>query len=256
MLINPVHGIPALTVKIGGERAVLVADLHLGIEGELTTKGVSLPSQIPRIRDRLVELIEKKKPDRLIMLGDVKHNVPIASWREWRELPSLFETLSRLVRVEVIPGNHDGDLRGMIPESVRICGVKGIVLGKKKRIGLSHGHAWPGPELFKTEWLICGHNHPAVEFKDKLGARTVEPVWLKAELEPSKLPKSIRIGIKGEPPRLLVIPAFGELVGGAPVNKAMPKELIGPLFKAGVVKLRKARAYLLDGTFLGEVGKL
>jgi hypothetical protein len=144
----------------------------------------------------------------------------------------------------------------MIPEGIKVHGVGGVVLGKKKRVGLAHGHAWPKPELFKTELLVLGHNHPAIEFKDKLGGRVIEPVWLRAELRQSKLPKRIRAAVEGELPRLLVIPAFGELVSGAPVNRQMPRELIGPLFKAGAIKLGEAQAYLLDGTFLGEVGKI
>jgi hypothetical protein len=255
MSVAPIDGFPALLVKIGRERSLVVADLHLGIEGEYADKGISLPSQIPKIKKELLNLVEKEKPHRLIILGDVKHGIPIASLQEWRELPGFFEELSALVEIWVIPGNHDGDLKGMIPRNVVIHDVKGVTLGKRKRVGLVHGHAWPGLELFNTEVLIMGHNHPAIEFKDKLGGKIVEPIWLKAKLKVSNLPKKIRCVIK-EPPKLLVVPAFNELVGGAPVNRALPKELIGPLFKSGAVELGKAEAYLLDCTFLGEVGRL
>ena len=256
MAAVPIYGTPALVVSIGRERTLVVADLHLGLEGELAKKGVSLPSQIPKVKERLFELIERRKPDRLIFLGDVKHNVPIASWHEWRELPGFFEELTKLVRVEVIRGNHDGGLDGMVPKCVIIHGAKGIVLGKRRHIGLMHGHTWPSPELLNTKLLVAAHNHPAVEFRDELGGRTVEPIWLRAKLDASKFPKKIGGQIKGELPELLVMPAFSELVGGAAVNRGIPKELIGPMFKAGAVKLEKAEVYLLDGTFLGEVRDL
>lgn len=256
MTAVPVRGNPALIVRAGRERTLVVADLHLGTEGELAEKGISLPSQVPRVRKRLLWLIKKLKPDRLILLGDVKHNIPIASWQEWRELPGFFEELSKLVRVEIVRGNHDGGLEGMVPKSVVIHNAKGIVLGKRRRVGLMHGHTWPSPELLDTELLVAAHNHPAIEFRDKFGVRTIEPVWLKGGLNAVKFPKKIRGKIKGELPELLVMPAFSELVGGAAVNRGIPRELIGPMFKAGAVRLDEAEAYLLDGTFLGKVRDL
>ena len=256
MVATPIRGAPALVIKSARKRSLIVADLHLGIEGELASKGVSLPSQIPKVKERLLELIKRRRPDRLIFLGDVKHNVPIASWQEWRELPGFFEELTKLVHVEIIRGNHDGGLEGMVPRGVKIHGARGIVFGRRKRVGLMHGHTWPSPEVLNTKLLVVAHNHPAVEFRDELGGRTIEPVWLRAKLDASKFPGRLQEQIEGELPELLVMPAFSELVGGAAVNRGIPKELIGPMFKAGVVKLDEAEAYLLDGTFLGEVRDL
>jgi hypothetical protein len=241
---------------MGRERALVVADLHLGIEAELASGGVDLPSQMPRVKERLIELIQQQEPDRLIFLGDVKHNVPVAAWQEWRELPEFFADLAKLVRVEIVLGNHDGDIEGMVPSSVAIHGSKGLVLGKHRRAGLIHGHAWPLPEVLKVDTLIAAHNHPAVEFRDELGARTIEPVWLRCKLEPKKFPDKLRAAIKGDGPELWVMPAFSELVGGSAVNRAIPEELLGPMFKAGTVRLDNAEAYLLDGTFLGTVAAL
>lgn len=254
MKATPIYGVPALKVKSARENVLVIADLHIGIESELAGRGVALPSQVPKIKERLFELIERERSKRLIFLGDVKHNVPIATWQEWRELPAFFEELAKHVRVEVVPGNHDGGLRGMVPNDVKIHGVGGILLGKS--IGLIHGHAWPSLELMKAKLLVFAHNHPAVKFRDELGARTIEPAWLKCKLDPSKLPKKLRVAAKNSAPELLVMPAFGELVGGAAVNRALPKELIGPIFKSGAARIEDAEVYLLDGTCLGLVKNL
>ena len=254
--IFPIYDSPALTVKMESERVLVVADLHLGLESELACKGVVLPSQVSKVKVRLLELIRKQKPDKLIFLGDVKHNVPIATWQEWRELPELFEELGELARVEVVRGNHDGGLGGMVPRVVRIHPVRGLVLGERERLGLMHGHTWPAPELLQTELIVSAHNHPAVEFRNRHGARALEPVWLRCGLDRSKLPKKLRCTPGKGLPELLVIPAFSELVGGAAVNRAIPEELLGPMFKSGAVKLDEARIYLLDGTFLGTVASL
>ena len=254
MTATPIYGAPTLKVKSAKENALVVADLHMGIESELAGRGVVLPSQVPKVKERLLSLIEQEAPKRLIFLGDVKHNVPIATWQEWRELPAFFEELTKFVRVEVVPGNHDGGLKGMVPSDVKIHGAGGILLGKS--IGLVHGHAWPSPELMKAKLLISAHNHPAVEFRDGLGARTVEPAWLRCKLNPSKLPKKLRGAAGNSVPKLLVMPAFSELVGGAAVNRAVPKELIGPIFKSGAARIEDAEVYLLDGTCLGPVRNL
>ena len=252
-MIVPVKGAPAMLLRHGEERILVVADLHLGIESGLVAEGISLPSQTPRIRDRLIELISNSSPSRLIILGDVKHNVPISSWQEWRELPALFEELSGLVRVEVVKGNHDGGLEGMLPRGVSVHGPRGIVIGKRRKVGLVHGHTWPSPEVMRSDIIIAGHNHPAVEFRDELGGRIVAPVWLRCRINSEKLPPSLKKAAGKAPPRMIVLPAFGELVGGAPVNREIPQELIGPMFRTGAVAIDEADAYMIDGTFLGKV---
>lgn len=256
MVAVPIYGARALVLELERERVLVAADLHLGLEAELAGKGIELPSQIPKVRERLLRLIRQEEPDRLIFLGDVKHNVPITSWQEWRDLPDFFSELSEHVQVEILPGNHDGDIEGLVPRGVVIHDPRGMVIGEHKEIGLMHGHTWPGAELLKTNMIITGHNHPVVEFRDELGARVTEPAWLRYRLEPSKFPKKLQAEIEGEGPQVLVTPAFSELISGAAVNRAMPEELLGPIFKAGAAKLDEAEVYLLDGTFLGEVRSL
>ena len=250
-MIKPIHGAPALVIKQAGEDALVVADLHLGIESQLASRGVVLPSQIPGSKELLLKLIDQENPNRLIFLGDVKHNVPTATWQEWRDLPAFFEALAKQTDVEIVKGNHDGGIEGMVPPGVKIWGARGLVLGKRKRVGLLHGHTWPSPELLNTELIVAAHNHPAVEFRDELGGRAIEPVWLRCELEPSRLPKKLLDAVRGKPPELLIMPAFGSLVGGAAINRTMPQELLGPIFRAA--RIGDAQIYLLDGTHLGKV---
>lgn len=248
MGISPIPGEPALLDP--QERRLVVADLHLGLEAELLSKGISLPSQIPETKERLLRLAEKYRVRKILFLGDVKHNVPRTTWQEWRELPSFFEELARSFEIDIIPGNHDGDLEGMIPKGVRILPVRGVSYG---RVGFIHGHAWPSLDVLKTEQLVMGHNHPAVELRDEMGGRVIEPAWLRVKLDASKLPEELRLE---NPPELIVMPSFSSLVKGAPVNRRLEDELIGPLFRCGAASLEKAEVYLLDGTYLGRVEEL
>ncbi len=256
MVAVPIYCARALTLELEGERALIAADLHLGLEVELSKMGIELPNQLPKVKERLLRLVQQEEPDRLILLGDVKHNVPITSWQEQRDLPDFFAELGEHARVEILPGNHDGNIKGLVPEGTVVHDPRGIVVGEGKRVGLLHGHAWPNPELLKTDLIITGHNHPAVEFRDELGARMTEPVWLRYGIDPSKFPKKLQGEIEGDGPQILVAPAFSELISGAAVNRALPEELLGPIFKSGAAKLDGAEVYLLDGTFLGTLGDL
>lgn len=228
----------------------MVTDLHLGLEGELLSKGISLPSQIPEARERLLRLVEEHRVRKVLFLGDVKHNVPRTTWQEWRELPSFFEELLKRAQVEIIPGNHDGDLEGMLPRGAKLLPVTGVRYGG---VGFAHGHAWPSREVLQAEELVMGHNHPALELRDKIGGRVVEPVWLKARLDPRQLPGEVRVESS---PEVLVMPSFSKLIKGAPVNRQVAEELIGPLFRCGALSLAEAEVYLLDGTYMGKVRDL
>jgi len=55
---------------------------------------------------------------------------------------------------------------------------------------------------------------------------------------------------------MVLMPAFNDLLGGLPVNAEAPKSLLGPLLRTGAVKIDGFEAYLLDGTFLGDVNLL
>jgi hypothetical protein len=44
--------------------------------------------------DRILSYIQTNSPDRVILLGDVKHNVPQVSWQEKGEIPRFLEKLA------------------------------------------------------------------------------------------------------------------------------------------------------------------
>ena len=76
--ITPILEEPALIVR-NTEISLVVADIHLGIEWDLYRSGINLPSQMKGRLDRLLGYIQANSPDRVILLGDVKHNVPKVS---------------------------------------------------------------------------------------------------------------------------------------------------------------------------------
>jgi len=229
-------------------KTLIIADLHIGIEHEFYRDGINVPSQTGKMAERIEKLIKQTGVERLVIIGDVKHKVPGISWQEEKEVPKFFERLSGLVRVEVVPGNHDGNLKDLAP-GVKIHKSSGFLL---KNMYMSHGHTWPEPEFLKSDYILIGHEHPVFEFKCGLGYRWLEPVWLRVKLDKSRLGRKYKNVRKV--PELIAVPAFNPFLGGIAVNRSQKEELLGPLIKC--TDMKRAKVYLLDGTFLGELGKL
>ena len=224
-----------MLLQEGSERVLVVADLHIGWEAGLIEKGIHVPSQTPRLLQEMLKLIKLCRPTSLVLLGDVKHAVAKIKMEEWRDVPELFETLSEKVpNIQVIPGNHDGNLKALLPSNVEVLPTKGAIIGE---VGLFHGHTWPAPELLQCKTLITGHVHPVVVFRDPLGFRITRQIWVKSRCEKAQLAKSLLkyLGIKADkdPVALLenhfelkmrtthffVMPSFNHLLGGQPVNR-------------------------------------
>ena len=276
--LKPIGSEPALLLRHKKERVVVVGDLHIGWEVTLSQQGIHIPSQTGKMLQRLRALIETEHPSRLIMLGDVKHSVTGAELEEWRDVPEFFEQLLKLVpSVQVILGNHDGNLEPLTPSKVEMLSPSGIALWN--RFGLLHGHAWPSPEILGCETLILGHLHPAITLRDALGYRLTKPAWVTASCDPKKLLagtlKAAGIRNRGDPEKTLTerfrvrlaaarcvfVPPFNDFLGGRPVNSKKIEEThagerLGPILRSGAVDMDDAEVHLLDGTYLGRVRQL
>jgi putative SbcD/Mre11-related phosphoesterase len=257
---------------------VVLGDLHIGWEVTLSQQGIHIPSQTGKMLQRLRAIIEKTHPTRIIMLGDVKHSVTGAELEEWRDVPDFFEALLKLVpSVQVIVGNHDGNLEPLTPSKVQILPSTGLALSAK--FGLLHGHAWPSPKILGCETLILGHLHPAVTLRDALGYRLTKPAWVTAPCDAKKLVRGTltaagikpkgnlekqlmeELGVKLAAVRCVFVPPFNDFLGGRPVNSRRIEEThagerLGPVLRSGAVDMDGAEVHLLDGTYLGRVKQL
>ena len=242
MAAVPVPGEPAL--HLPDERALVVADLHYGVEAELLRGGVWVPNRARQRTERLLALVSQVGAERLLLLGDVKHQVPHSRHQQKRDLQRMFTTLQAAVKVEVVPGNHDGGLRELAPGSIRFPPVKGVVVGN---IGLHHGHAWPAPEVVACRQVVMGHNHPVIAFRDRVEKLHTAACWLRVPLVAGE-----RYDDVGE--ELVIMPAFGELAGRT-MNRE-PLTGFGPLLRNGYADLEAARVESLDGLDFGVLRHL
>lgn len=277
--LAPVNASPALLLQGQDERVLVVGDLHIGWEMTLAQHGIHVPSQTSKLADRLIDIIAKSSPTRIVFLGDVKHTVVGAQLEEWKDVPEFFEKIIPLVPdIQVIQGNHDGNIEPMTPPQVKILPPSGIALWG--RYGLFHGHAWPAPGLLGCESLIQGHLHPVVAFTDALGYRITRPVWVRAPCDRARLARMIlkekkrrkvkdiedrlreRYGVELRVSRCLFVPPFNDFLGGRPINlkersgSKWRTDSLGPLLRGRIVNMNEAEVQLLDGTYLGTVKQL
>jgi putative SbcD/Mre11-related phosphoesterase len=269
---------PAALVKSDKTKTLLIADPHLGWEVQLQEKGIHVPSQTLKILNKLIAIICEFKPDRLVILGDVKYSVISHEFGERRDIPDFFKKLQGIIgNVAIVRGNHDANLEPLLPESIELLPATGAVIGG---VGVFHGHKWPSPALLGCKTLVMGHLHPVVVFRDPAGFKMTRQVWMKVKVDSEGLGKILlqkagvkltgsvtetmrrHYGVKLKTVELYVMPSFNDFLGGRPVNETKPRkeidkeELIGPVLRSETVDVDEAELYLLDGTFLGTLNQL
>lgn len=238
--LQPIPNEPALFIK--KQKILVVADLHIGIEHELREQGLHIPSQTATLTHRLLSLIKRFHPNDIVLLGDIKHNIPSSTREERTDVTRFLTTIQSHATIHIIPGNHDGNLHQLVPTSVILHSSDGFILGE---IGFIHGHRWPKTDLMHCQHLILGHTHPTIQLTDRLGYRTFEPCWIRGIFLPEKIIKRYQ----NQPyPQAIIMPAFHPLCGGIAANT---EPLVGPL--ATALDIPNAQVYLLDGSYLGKI---
>jgi putative SbcD/Mre11-related phosphoesterase len=245
--VDPVFDTPLLLIE-RTQKVLVAADIHLGMEYELWQCGVSIPSQTKRLQEMLLQKLAEIDPDRLVLLGDIKHNVPKTSWQEKQEVPAFLQSLSRQVEVDLVPGNHDGGLADLAPPGTRVQPSTGFILDG---VGYFHGHTWPDAELFSCDMLVTGHIHPAVRLRDPLGHGIARPAWVRAPICTACVETHYKKKLSAS--EMIIVPAFNDLCGGLSLNETQENE-DGPVLT--MASLDQARIYLLDGTDLGDLGSI
>ena len=234
--------------------------------------------QTVKILDKLIVIIAEYKPDRLVILGDVKYTVVSHEFGEWHDIPDFFEKLeSRIGSIAVVRGNHDANLEPLLPENVEFLPATGAVVSD---VGVFHGHKWPSPALLGCKTLVMGHLHPVVVFRDPTGCKITRQIWMKAKCDTEALARILlqksklkiegsvietlkkHYNIKPKTEEIFIMPSFNDFLGGRPVNETRPlkeigsEALIGPVLRSEAVDVDSAEIYLLDGTYLGTLKQL
>jgi len=202
---------------------LVLSDLHLGIEKEFLLKGINIPSQTENLFKKILKLKENFNVENIIIVGDLKHNVPKISILELKEIPWFTENLSKVFKkIFIIKGNHDGDIEKIIPKKENIIICKELKIGN---IVFTHGNRKP---KYNGDLYIIGHHHFVLNITSSIGESFYEKVFVLGEYKDKKI---------------LILPAFSDIAGSWEVGT-----FHGPIAK----KIEKYDVLSLDGIIISS----
>lgn len=104
--------IELIDLGIYTNKTLIFSDFHVGYEESLNKQGVFVPrfqfNEIIKRLDKLFLKLKRKKIERIIVNGDIKHEFGNISEQEWRHTLYLLDYFSkRCEEVILVKGNHD-----------------------------------------------------------------------------------------------------------------------------------------------------
>lgn len=218
------------------DSCLAITDVHIGYEEALNKQGVLVPRlqfrEMARKMEKIFEMLEGKKIDKIIINGDLKHEFGAISEQEWRNTLKFLDLLAKHCgEVVLIKGNHDTIL-GPIAKKRNVKVVESLGIGN---ILVAHGDKIPGNlDGYKT--IIIGHEHPAISLKE--GPRIEQfKCFLKGKY-------------KGK--NLIVQPSFNSMIEGTDILR---DDILSPFLKQNMdsfdVYIVEDKAYEF-----GKLGKL
>ncbi len=236
--IVPKH--PALILE-EKERHLIVTDLHLGFENTLVENDIFINTNttLQEILDDLYHLIDSENPDSLVLLGDVKASLKSITKSEWDNVPKFFEEITQRIDTVLVPGNHDGSIQRLVPDTVTLTGKSGLVIDNTL---LTHGHALPSENLSHIDKIIMGHLHPVFFQKDSVlnGQR----VWISLKTKKENLFPYSKGNLE-----IIIIPSFNKYFYAT--NKRYYKKSISPIIE-NIKEFDSAKIVTLDGSIIGD----
>jgi hypothetical protein len=211
--------------------AVVVSDVHLGYEDVLAMNGIFIPRvQSQMIYDTVDLIINKYKPDKFIIDGDLKHEFSGNTPQEWSDVYELLRRIGKKCEPIVVKGNHDNYVANIASK----LNLNTYDMYKDGRYTFHHGH-----KTFKWDGIaVIGNEHPAVGLRDSVSSVLKLHCFLYFKKE-----------------KLIVLPAMSIYAGGSDLLK---NEINSPVLKS--VNLNEARVYGLWDAYgtidLGNLGGL
>ncbi len=215
---NDIYLLPDRIAYIRSLDALVVADLHLGIEYALALKGVYLPAyQFKEIIGILDSYLDRYKPAKLIIVGDLKHEFGQKTWQEHRETLELLESMRRRgINLVLVRGNHDNFIRGVL-ERNNVDFRDPVYIENEYLFIHGHKELPTSIDLSSIKYIVMGHEHPAIMFRDEVGSKDKFPTFLFGDLDVSK--------------KLIVLPALSPVATGVEVNVADSSDFLSPILR-------------------------
>jgi uncharacterized protein len=232
---------------------LVVSDLHIGFEEKFRGAGVALEPQIKAMLTEITQLIEDHKITDVLVAGDVKSGVDRILPSEWDNVPKFFDSILARCRASVIPGNHDGGLKHILPAGVELLDINGTLVGGNL---ILHGHTRPLRKFSNCKRIFMGHLHPI--FQKRGSPLSGQPVWvflkpIRAQVFGSNSNIVPGSGEESTTVSITVIPSFNLelIVAGYAADAAKQERKVAPILR-DLRTTTEAMVMTLDGDLIGD----
>jgi len=224
---------------------IVITDLHIGFEEKFKASGINIRSNVDAMESEIEGIVQSNHSDNLIIAGDIKSGTERIFQSEWENVPRFFTRLAKVCQVSIIPGNHDGGISNLLPESVRLEDINGILISDTL---ILHGHTTPLLKYKDCRRLLMGHVHPV--FQKRGSPLSGQPVWAFLKVRRKSIFKEIVDVEENSMIDVIVIPSFNlDLAAtGYAFEAAQAERRLSPIVK----ELRSAEEAIVT-TLGGEV---
>lgn len=157
-----------LLIKTKKVKILVIGDLHLGYEGSLRQSGIMVPVSLSKqVMEDFEKIISKiGVVDKIIILGDVKHEFGKILKEEWNGITNFLEHVkNKCKELIVIEGNHDKILNPIL-KKLEIVGKDYFIW---ENFCFFHGDkSFEIINSKKIKYWIIGHGHPAINLQDEI----------------------------------------------------------------------------------------
>ncbi|MDT3403296.1 ligase-associated DNA damage response endonuclease PdeM [Mucilaginibacter terrae] len=152
------------------QKALIVADVHLGKAGHFRKAGIAVPRQVGLDDlDCLTRLIHQHKPEKIMFLGDLFHSEMNTDWHDFAR----WRREHFYIKMQLIIGNHD-IIKERHYHELDVSTHDEIQEGPF----LMQHHPQDETCLVDNEhYVFCGHIHPGVRLSGRGGQAVTLPCF-------------------------------------------------------------------------------
>ncbi len=172
---------PSGSVYWQNQNLLLISDVHLGKVSHFRKHGIAIPNNaVPKNFEKLTEVVNFFKPEKVIFLGDLFHSSKNREWQLFQDWASC--CVSEIILIE---GNHD------IIEKSNYEKIAVKVFSSLAINGFLLTHHPTEKENF---FNFCGHIHPGIVLRGFGG-------------------QALKLSCFYQQQNQMILPAFGEFTG-------------------------------------------
>lgn len=142
------------------QKALIVADVHLGKVGHFRKAGIAVPKQVGHEDlNCLTKLIEEHRPEKILFLGDLFHSDMNGDWHDFANWRKQYADIA----MQLVIGNHD-IIKEQHYHDIDISTHHELQIGPFLMLHHPQGNACLEQH---NHYVFCGHIHPGVKLIGK-----------------------------------------------------------------------------------------